>query len=142
VLSLQQLSDRIEIQDLMTAYCRTIDRQDWDNYPSLFTDDAYVDYSGTGGGKGTVAEILTFLSDAFAMVSACQHMVSNFEVELDGDSADVRCLLHNPMIFGEGEAANTHLFGVWYMLKLSKLGDRWLIQDLQQELSYSAGPLG
>ena len=141
MLSVQQLSDRIEIQDLMTAYCRCIDTQDWDRYPSLFTENARVDYTGTGGSSGSVQEILKWISETFSMVSACQHMVSNFEVELGDDTASVRCLLHNPMIFGEGEDANTHFFGVWYVLVLERHDGRWLIKDMQQELGYSAGPL-
>ena len=39
-LSLQELSDRIEIDDLLTRYAVGVDRKDWDLWETCFTHDA------------------------------------------------------------------------------------------------------
>jgi len=141
MLDLQTISDRIEIQDLMTRYASIIDRNLWDDYSSLFTDDACVDYTGTGGLAGSVPEMLEFLKGAFATLSASQHMLTNFEVDLNGDSASVRCMLHNPMVWDAEGNQNRHIYGVWYVLELVRMEDQWRIARLAQELAYHTGPL-
>ena len=39
-LSLQEMSDRFEIQDLMVGYCYAVDDRDFDTLDQYFTDDA------------------------------------------------------------------------------------------------------
>ena len=54
MLSQQEISDRLEIQDLLTAYCDAIDSQNWDALDDIFTPDAIIDYTDAGGAKGTL----------------------------------------------------------------------------------------
>ena len=44
-LSLQEISDRIEIEDLLQRYTAAIDAKDWDLLGSVFTPDATLDYT-------------------------------------------------------------------------------------------------
>ena len=57
MLSLQEISDRLEIQDVMVAYCYAVDTRNWDALDEVFTADAVIDYSEMVGVKGTLAEI-------------------------------------------------------------------------------------
>ena len=41
-LSLQEMSDRFEIQDLMVGYCYAVDDRDFDALDQYFTDDAVI----------------------------------------------------------------------------------------------------
>src|ERR671924_87709 len=50
-LSLQEISDRIEIEELLVRYCYAVDDRDWDAYRNLFTTDAVLD---DGEGKRQV----------------------------------------------------------------------------------------
>ena len=50
-LSIQHISDRLEIQDILTQYCYAVDDRDWDKYRQLFTPDAVIDDTATGGIK-------------------------------------------------------------------------------------------
>ena len=43
--SLQDLSDRQEIQELLAAYSYAIDFRDWDALDDVFTEDATIDYT-------------------------------------------------------------------------------------------------
>jgi len=66
MMSLQEISDRLEIQDLFARYSFAIDERDWDALDALFTYNAVIDYSGSGGIRGSVAEIKRWLPVALA----------------------------------------------------------------------------
>ena len=61
MLSLQEISDRLEIQDLLSRYSYAIDERNWDGLDDVFTPYAVIDYSETGGAKGSVAQIKAWL---------------------------------------------------------------------------------
>ncbi|MGB2172770.1 MAG: nuclear transport factor 2 family protein, partial [Porticoccaceae bacterium] len=61
MLSIQEISDRLEIQDLITSYCTVVDKKNWKGYREIFLEDASVDYSGSGGLSGSVDEVIDYL---------------------------------------------------------------------------------
>ena len=56
-MTVGELSDRIEIQDLLVRYARAIDTKDWDLLDTCFTPDAHVDYTSSGGIAGRYPEV-------------------------------------------------------------------------------------
>ena len=48
-MDLQEISDRLEIADVLTRYTRAIDTGDWDKLDTVFTPDAEIDYTESGG---------------------------------------------------------------------------------------------
>src|SRR4051812_38628718 len=64
VMSLQEISDRLEIQELLVRYSHSVDTRDWDAYENVFTPDAFIDYTCFGGPSGNVKEIRAFLEMA------------------------------------------------------------------------------
>ena len=94
---LRAVHDRLEIHELLARYARAVDDRDWDLYRSVFTDDAHIDYTSAGGIAGGRDEVADFLAEAFAGVRWAQHYVTNVEVDLDGDRAEVRAMFYNPM---------------------------------------------
>ena len=48
-MSLEEISDRLEIQDLLVAYSYAIDSRDWAALDDVFTPDAHIDYTVFGG---------------------------------------------------------------------------------------------
>lgn len=58
MLSVQEISDRLELQQLLTDYATAVDRRRFDELHDLFTADAHIDYSPVGGAVGTPAEIV------------------------------------------------------------------------------------
>src|SRR5205823_3766852 len=83
--------------ELLARYARGVDDNDWDLYRSVFTDDAYIDYSSAGAAAGPRDEVAAWLAQAFATIPWSQHYVTNVEIELDGDTAKVRAMFYNPM---------------------------------------------
>ena len=55
MMTLQELSDRTEIEQLSVRYANAIDRRDWDALDAVFTPDAYIDYRAMGGIDGRYA---------------------------------------------------------------------------------------
>ena len=53
-MSLQEISDRLEIQDLIARYSYALDRRDFDALDELFTPDAVLDYRATGAIRGSL----------------------------------------------------------------------------------------
>lgn len=138
-LSLQQLSDRIEIDDLLTRYATGVDRRDWDLWESCFTPDATIDYGAFGGTCGGVKEVRAWLEKTMAMFPMSQHLVINREVEIDGDRARCRSGFYNPMSLaaGEGEPPLLWFDGGYYCDELVRTEAGWRIQKRVEEFSYS-----
>ena len=55
-LPLQEISDRLEIEDVLVRYCYAVDDRDWDAYRSVFTRDAVIDDTVTGGVRSGVED--------------------------------------------------------------------------------------
>lgn len=135
-LSLQEISDRIEIQDLMVAYSHAIDTRDWDALDEVFTPDALIDYSAMGGSRGGLEETKEFLRKAMARFAGFQHMVATSKVDLDGDSAEGRTICHNPMVLEREGTEHVFVCGLWYVDELVRTAEGWRIAKRVEERCY------
>ena len=95
--SVQELSDRLEIQDLITAYSYAVDFHRFDDLDALFTADGVLDLTATGGIAGPVGEVKQWLSTVLPNFAGHQHLVGTTQVTLAGDTATARSICHNPM---------------------------------------------
>lgn len=137
MLSLQELSDRAEIQDLITRYAYAIDDRDWDALDHVFTPDAVIDYTETGGIRGTVPEIKTFLAEAMPKFSAFQHLSTTTQLKLDGDRATARTILFNPMVIEHEGQPRTFFIGLWYLDELVRTENGWRISSRYEQQSWT-----
>ena len=136
MLDLQEISDRIEIQDLLARYTQAIDRRDWDGLDQIFTPDAHIDYSAMGGEAGGLAQIKEFLARVMPMFESTQHLLGSSVVDIDGDAASARTICHNPMVLRGGEDPHLILCGLWYRDKLVRTPAGWRISERVEERSY------
>ena len=51
--------DEVAIAALLYRYARAVDTKDWELYRSVFTDDAYIDYSSAGAAAGHATRLRT-----------------------------------------------------------------------------------
>ncbi|HMT45354.1 MAG TPA: nuclear transport factor 2 family protein [Chakrabartia sp.] len=138
MMSLQEISDRLEIQDLFARYCFAIDERDWDALDSVFTPDARIDYTETGGAKGGLAEIKAWLPVALERFPAFQHMVATTKLTLDGDRATSRTILFNPMVAEQHDGSRqTFFIGLWYRDRLVRTIAGWRIAERYEERSWT-----
>ncbi|MEO6203839.1 MAG: nuclear transport factor 2 family protein, partial [Mycobacteriales bacterium] len=98
MLSLQEISDRMEISDLLARYSAAIDTLRWDDLDGLFTDDAVLDYTEMGGIRGTLDEQKAFLAEVMPSFGGYQHLTATSTFDIDGDVARVRTICFNPMV--------------------------------------------
>jgi len=141
-LSLQQISDRIEINDLLIRYTRAIDQKDWELLDTVFTPDAEVDYVASGGIKGRYPEVRAWLAKVLALFPVTVHYVTNSEVTLEGDRAAARTAVYNPM-FLENSDGSLHHFavGAYYVDELVRTGAGWRIAKRREEQAFIEGSL-
>ena len=141
-LSLEQISDRIEIDDLLTRYTRAIDTKDWKLLDTCFTPDAHVDYTSSGGTKGAYPEVRAWLEKALAPFPMAMHFISNSTVTLEGDSARTRTYVLNPMGF-PNEDGSLHIFtvGAYYVDQLVRTDEGWRIAERIEEQGFLEGSL-
>ncbi len=140
MLSQQAISDRLEIQDLLVDYCYAIDFRDWDALDGIFTPDAVIDYTELGGTRGNLAETKAFLAQAMPMFESFQHMISTSKITIDGDTAEGRTILHNPMALrarAEGDKPHVFFCGLWYRDTFRRTADGWRIASRYEEKSYT-----
>lgn len=126
----QQLSDRAEIQDLLTRYGFAIDDHDWNALAQLFTDDAQIDYSQFGGPRCDKTGLLEFLSGFVPTLLGAQHTISTMLIELEGDTAKVRTvgqvMLSMP---GDNGAPQIGVSGLWYLDTVVRTAQGWRIRE-------------
>ena len=136
--NLEQLSDRLEIEDLITEYADAIDQMDIDRLDDVFTPDAHVDYSAFGGIKGSYLEAKAFLIDALPAFANTQHMIANYKITLEGDTATGRIMCFNPMELnmGDDQENPTFFLGLWYIDEYVKTADGWRISKRSEVKSY------
>ena len=83
------IDDRTAIVDLTIAYCWALDEHDWPALHRVFLPDAraelgFPEVTGIDAIVGIVSGVLTPLDTS-------QHMVTNHQVRIDGDTAASRC---------------------------------------------------
>lgn len=138
MLSLQEISDRLEIEDLLARYCHAIDARDWDALDAVFTPDARIDYSETGGAKGGYPQIKAWLPVALERFPMFQHMIATKKLDIAGDEARCRTILFNPMSYrDEAGAEQVFFMGLWYRDKLLRTPDGWRIAERYEEMAYA-----
>jgi hypothetical protein len=57
-LSHQEISDRLEIEELLVRYCYAIDERDWDACRGVYTEDAVIDDVSAGPGAHPARDLV------------------------------------------------------------------------------------
>ena len=137
MMSLQEVSDRLEIQDLFARYSFAIDERDWDALDRVFTPDARIDYSESGGAKGSYHEIKRWLALALERFPTYQHLAATSRIDIDGDTATSRTILFNPMVYPAADGTSqTFFIGLWYRDTLVRTVQGWRIAERHEEMGW------
>jgi 3-phenylpropionate/cinnamic acid dioxygenase small subunit len=140
--SSEELADRLAINDLLVRYAWAIDTKDWDALDDVFTPDAHIDYTATGGIAGTLAEIKPWLAQSLAAFPATQHLLANSQVTIDGDTATARTAVYNPMGAATREGPLHFFFmGGIYADRLVRAPSGWRIKERVEHLVWMDGKL-
>ena len=123
MLSLAEISDRLEIQQLLVDYSTAIDNKRFDDLDRVFTPDAHIDYTELGGIAGAYPDVKAWLAKVLPNFPAYFHMLGNFDIRIDGDTASARTILFNPMKLGDDD--QIMFCGLWYDDEFIRTADGW-----------------
>ncbi len=120
-----QTADKLAIRDVLSRYCRGLDRMDKAMAYSVFSEDApahYYDiYEGTGHG------FVDWVWEAHAAMERHSHQITNTLIELDGDTASSEAYVTVVLWMREaGDMIETVVRGR-YLDRWEKREGRWLI---------------
>lgn len=135
MLSVEEISDRLEIDQVLTAYATAVDAGRFAQLTEVFTDDAVIDYSATGGATGGLTEIIDWLGQVLPNFTAYCHHLGNQQIDLAGDTATSRTLCLNPMQAGD---ASTFLIALYYRDEWRRTEAGWRISRRELELCLNA----
>lgn len=132
--SLQDLSDRFEIHQLMVDYATAIDTRNFDGLDEVFTPDAYIDYRAMGGIDGRYPEVKAWLEKAMVRFPAYNHMIGNVDIKVDGDHARSRIVCFNPMAVDLADGSRHVMFyGLWYHDRFVRTPSGWRCTERVEE---------
>ncbi len=134
---LRSVRDELDIQRVVHDYAWACDNGDWDLLRSVFTDDAQLDYSTTGGPAGSRDEVVAWLEESLSQVDTIHHVVSNFQIDLDGDRADVRAMFHCTIRLPG--VSGTIVTGGYYVEQHVRTPDGWRIRSLYEDNRWMDG---
>jgi hypothetical protein len=139
-MDLEQISDRLEIGDLLTRYTRAVDSGDLDRLDDVFASDARIDYTATGGIAGEYPEVKAWLGQVLPIFARRQHVIAQSEVTLGGDAATAVAYFINPMVFTSKDGAEQLWeYGGYYHHALVRTADGWRSRELVEELVWKRG---
>jgi len=136
--TLVDIQDRIALEQLAIGYANAMDQRAWNLLDQIFVPDAIIDYTATGGIKGTYTEIKAWLPRTLKFFKSYMHLMGNFQFVIEGDMASGQVACFNPMVapslFGGG---NTVMFGIWYHDTYVRTPEGWRIKTRTQQHCYS-----
>ena len=124
--AVQFLLDRAAISELMTRYCRSIDRCDRPLLESTYWPDAWDDHNIF---RGTALEYFDFIIPWREGHEQTQHMLGNMSIRLDGIDADVETYFICYHRHREPGGAVDMFVGGRYIDRMRKRDGEWRIAD-------------
>jgi hypothetical protein len=120
----QLLVDRAAITDVTIRYCWALDTKDWPVLDTVFTVDANADLTVDLVGR---EQILQRIKNALTPMDDTQHMVSNHQIVLNGDSATCRCYLQAQHVRKAAHGGPNFIIAGRYEDQLQRTPEGWRI---------------
>ena len=134
--------DRVDIEELLYRYAWMVDQRRWELMDSVFTPDAMIDYTSTGGQAGPVREALAWLDRALAGWQFNLHAISNVCIDFRQSPVRARCQFFAPMGRPDGDGQQEHIVNAgYYYDELVRTGDGWRIAHRRCEQTVRIGQL-
>ncbi len=116
--------DRQSIIELTIAYCWAIDSRDFEALRSVFLPDATA---RLGDERDGIESIIARIDSALTPLDASQHIVSNHQVVIDGDSATSRCYFQAQHVRRAAEGSPNYIVAGRYQDRCVRTAAGWRI---------------
>lgn len=139
-MDLQEISDRLEIADVITRYTRAVDTGRWEtDLADVFTEDAVLDYSAAGGPSAGLEEGIAFIGNLTGFLR-WQHLIGQVAIDLAGDEARATAYFTNPMVaLGPDGKDVLYEVGGYYHHDLVRTPDGWRSRKIVDDIVWSRG---
>lgn len=137
-LSLQEISDRMEIADVLAQYCRALDERRFRDLEDLFTEDAVCDYGSLGRPEGPPA-ISRLIEAALQGLDATQHFIGGTLIEVDGDTATARTYLISQHIRHAAPGDPFYMIAGEYVDTLTRTSQGWRLRTRRLDRMWTMG---
>ena len=123
---MNNFNDWLAIAKVKAAYCRLLDTKDWDGWGQLFTEDAVLDVTGSGGTieHGRLAIVASVRGSIETTKTA--HQVHFPEIAIDGDTATAIWPMQDRLIWEDGRTMTGYGH---YHERYVKQDGRWRIAE-------------
>jgi len=113
----QLLIDRAAIIDVTNRYCWALDTKDWAVLDSVFTEDANGDLLEDVVGRVALKK----------RVDETQHLISNHQINVQGDTATCRCYLQAQHVRKAAHGGPNFIIAGRYEDQLTRTSEGWRI---------------
>src|SRR5688572_27258866 len=121
-------SDRELITEVLVRYATGIDTRDWSLFRTCFTPDVHADY-GTDVGEWHDADAITeYMRVMHQDMRDTKHMLSNFVIDVDGDTATASTYVHAVLVVTDEPPLWYEPVGL-YVDQLVRTDDGWKIRE-------------
>jgi SnoaL-like domain len=135
---LHDVIDQQAISDVAIRYCWALDENDWGRLDEVFLPDATARLGNPDLLEGREA-IVARVTSALTPLDDSQHIVSNHQVTIDGDSATHRCYLHAQHIRRAAQGGPHYVVAGRYVDRLVRTDDGWRISHRDLEVMWTEG---
>jgi SnoaL-like domain len=132
-----ETDDRVAIMDVLARYTAALDTQNWDMLDDVFTPDAAIDYTTSGGEKGNFPEIKQWLATVLSTFPMTQHLIGMPAIWIDGDTATSRTDVFNPMEMEHSGKRSLFYVGAVYEDRLVRTEHGWRISQRFERQAFS-----
>lgn len=139
-MDLQELIDRQQIADVITAYTLAVDTKNFGDAIACFTQDAVLDYTRVGGPSSGPAEALAWVAEGLSGFERWQHVLGQVAITITGDTATARAWFVNPMVLkardGKERVVDT---GGYYLHDLVRHEGGWRSSHMVDDVQWMRG---
>ena len=131
-------TDESDIRKLVNRFANSFDLKDWPAMQTCLCAQLHTDYSDLRGTPPETISNVRFVESRKQALEqlATQHLMSNHEIEIDGDTAraTTSCVIFRRS--ARGEMLNTHCL---YFFGLAREKDGWKISAIKQKVLINDG---
>jgi 3-phenylpropionate/cinnamic acid dioxygenase small subunit len=135
---LNMLYDIHQIKQVLFTYATACDYRDWELLEKIFARNVRVNY-----GNEYKLEGLDAVSGMIrSMLGGCgpsQHLISNFRITVDGDSADCACYVQASHVGIDEKEQDTYEVWAEYRDKLERKESDWIIVERHMHVIQELG---
>ncbi len=136
-MTLDDLLDRQSIIDATIRYCWALDTKAWAELDTVFVPEATAQLNRTT--HDSRAAIVERISGTIEPLDFTQHMVSNHQVSLSGDTATSRCYLHAQHVRIGAEGGDLYVAAGHYEDRWVRTADGWRISHRHLTVVWTDG---